>query len=114
MDIKATRLNVYEDTSQWKPFHHDAAALKADKGNTQNFTVAVSFGATRDAAFEHAETKTTISIPQPDGCVYAFSKDTNIIWRHGILQELPIRVSACRISIIAWGYTVNMKEDNHV
>lgn len=71
--------------------------------NTQNFTVGISFGATREAAFEHAKTKTTISIPQPDGCIYAFAKDTNVIWRHGILQDIPSKQQG-RISIIAWGW----------
>lgn len=103
MDVKATRFNWYTDTNQWKPFHHDAAAVKKDKMDTQNFTVGVSFGVTREAAFEHAEKKTTISIPQPDGCIYAFAKDTNIIWRHGILQDIPTRKEG-RISIIAWGW----------
>ena len=28
MDIKATRLNWFKDQSEWKPFHHDAAAVK--------------------------------------------------------------------------------------
>lgn len=103
MDIKATRFNWYVDTNQWKPFHHDAAAVKPEKMNTQNFTVGISFGVTREAAFEHAKTKTTISIPQPDGCIYAFSKDTNVIWRHGILQDVPSKQQG-RISIIAWGW----------
>ena len=103
MDIKATRFNWYADTSQWKPFHHDAAAVKPDKAKTQNFTVAVSFGATRDAAFEHAVSKTVVSMPQPDGCIYAFTNDTNIIWRHGILQDIPVRQQG-RISVIAWGW----------
>jgi hypothetical protein len=108
MDIQATRFNWYTDTSQWKPFHHDAAAVKADKADVQNFTVAVSFGATREAAFEHATTRTVVSSPQPDGWIYAFSKDTNIIWRHGILQDNPVRDKG-RISIIAWGWVDNMK-----
>jgi len=107
MDIQATRFNWYTDTSQWKPFHHDAAAVKADKADVQNFTVAVSFGVTREAAFEHANTKTVISAPQSDGWIYAFSKDTNIIWRHGILQDNPIKNEG-RISIIAWGWVDNM------
>lgn len=107
MDIQATRFNWYKDTSQWKPFHFDAAAVKPDKAEVQNFTVAVSFGATREAAFEHADTKTVISLPQPDGWIYAFAKDTNIIWRHGILQDNPIRDEG-RISIIAWGWVDNM------
>ena len=64
MNVQATRLNWYRDTNEWKPFHHDAAAVKPDKARTQNMTVAVSFGAERDAAFEHAKTKTVISMPQ--------------------------------------------------
>jgi hypothetical protein len=106
MDIKATRFNWYTDTKQWKPFHHDAAAVKKDKIDTQNFTVGISFGTTREAAFENAKTGTTVSIPQPDGCIYAFAKDTNVIWRHGILQDIPSRDEG-RISIIAWGWVDN-------
>ena len=59
--VQATRLNWYRDSTEWKPFHHDAAAVKPDKAKTQNFTVAVSFGMERDAAFEHAQTKTVSS-----------------------------------------------------
>ena len=59
--FQATRLNWYRDSTEWKPFHHDAAAVKPDKAKTQNFTVAVSFGMERDAAFEHAQTKTVSS-----------------------------------------------------
>jgi hypothetical protein len=55
--LQATRLNLYRSTADWKPFHHDAAAMKAAMAKTQNFTVAVSFGVERDAAFEHAQTK---------------------------------------------------------
>ena len=68
----------------------------------QNFTVAVSFGCTRNVAFEHATTKTVIGVPQADGMVYCFSRDTNAIWRHGILQDIPVREEG-RISIICWG-----------
>lgn len=110
MDVKATRLNWYRDTSEWKPFHHDAAAMKPDKARTQNFTVGVSFGVERDAAFEHADTKTVISMPQPNGTVYTFGKDVNILWRHGILQVPPERQSQQgRISIIAWGWIPQME-----
>lgn len=55
MDVKATRFNWYRHSSEWKPFHHDAAAMKERFAKTQNFTLAVSFGAERDAAFEHAQ-----------------------------------------------------------
>jgi len=105
MDIKATRFNWYRNTSEWKPFHHDAAAVKPDKARTQNFTVAVSFGCERDAAFEHAETKTVVAMPQPNGTIYTFGRDVNIIWRHGILQVPPEQQrEEGRISIIAWGW----------
>jgi len=105
MNIQATRLNWYRTTEEWKPFHHDAAAVKPDKARTQNMTVAVSFGAERDAAFEHAQTKTVISMPQPNGTVYTFGKDVNILWRHGIPQVHPndFREEG-RISIICWGW----------
>lgn len=109
MNIKSTRFNYYKDTFQWKPFHHDAAAINPQKAKNQNFTVAVSFGVTRDAALEHAKTRTVISSPQPDGCIYAFSKDTNVIWRHGILQEQNPQELG-RISIIAWGWIDNIKQ----
>ncbi|KAI9906119.1 hypothetical protein PsorP6_013455 [Peronosclerospora sorghi] len=109
LDIKSTRFNWYKDTSQWKPFHFDAAAVKPHIAAIQNFTVGISFGATRDAAFEHAETKTVVSVPQPDGSVYAFAKDTNVLWRHGILQDAPVRKEG-RISIIAWGWVDNMMD----
>ena len=57
MDVKATRLNWYRDSTEWKPFHHDAAAMKEKFARTQNFTLGVSFGAERDAAFEHAQVR---------------------------------------------------------
>ena len=109
MDIKATRFNWYKDADHWKPFHHDSAYVNPEKAKTQNFTVAASFGCTKDAAFQHAKTKTTLSIPQPDSTVYAFLNDTNAIWRHGILQDTT-QTDKGRISIIAWGWIDNVKD----
>jgi hypothetical protein len=108
MDIKATRLNWYRDPDHWKPFHKDSSAINPDRALTQNFTVAVSFGVTKDAAFEHAKTKTVISMPQPDGTIYSFTNDTNCIWRHGILQDKNPQELG-RISVIAWGWIDNVK-----
>jgi Zinc finger C-x8-C-x5-C-x3-H type (and similar) len=116
MDIKATRLNVYRDQEDWKPFHHDAAAVKPDKARIQNFTVGVSFGATRDAAFEDAlsanvQDRRILSLPLANGMTYCFTKDINIRWRHGILQHTTNPYFQLehspegRISIIAWGWT---------
>ena len=105
MDIKATRLNHYQDSHEWKPFHHDAAAVKKDKAKTQNFTVAISFGLEREAAFQHAKTGTILSVPCPNGSIYVFSRDVNIIWKHGIRQMSPDKyMNQGRYSIIAWGW----------
>ena len=44
-------------------------------------------------------------MPQPNGTVYTFGKDVNILWRHGIPQLPPDRQSdQGRLSIIAWGW----------
>ena len=105
MQIKATRLNHYNDSKEWKPFHHDAAAVKKDKADTQNFTVAVSFGLERDVAFQHAKNGTVLSSSVGDGCLYAFSRDVNIIWKHGVRQMKEEEYkNEGRFSIIAWGW----------
>jgi hypothetical protein len=104
MNVKATRLNWYQDTEQWKAFHFDAAKINPEKAKIQNFTVAASFGRTRDCAFEKDDiSKNVISIPIGDGEIYCFTRETNEIWRHGVLQELP-KVEEGRISIVAWGW----------
>lgn len=104
MNIKATRLNWYQDTEQWKAFHFDSAKINPEKAKIQNFTVAASFGRTRDCAFERDDTtKNVISIPIGDGEIYCFTRETNEIWRHGVLQELP-KVEEGRISVVAWGW----------
>ena len=104
MEVKATRFNLYKNSDHWKPFHHDAAAIKPHIAEKQNFTVGISFGAERDAAFEHAKNKSVISIPLPNGSIYCFAKDVNIMWKHGILQVPPEKKhEEGRISIIAWG-----------
>ena len=109
--VEATRFNWYRDAEEWKPYHHDAAAVKPERAKTQNCTVAVSFGATRDAAFEHAKTGTTVFFPQANGSAYTFGHDVNVEWRNGIPQ-VPEEFrhdgkeygSEARISIIAWGW----------
>ena len=52
MSATATRFNWYRDSNEWKPYHHDAAAVKPHIAKIQNFTVGVSFGAERDASFQ--------------------------------------------------------------
>lgn len=103
MTINSTRLNWYKDGTEFKPFHHDAAAISEDKAGVQNISVGVSFGATRELAFEESEAKRVVSLPLADGSVYCFTRDTNILWRHGILRTRePLEEG--RISIVIWGH----------
>lgn len=104
MDVKATRLNWYRDSSEWKPFHHDRAAFTPDC--QQNCTVGASFGLCRDIAFQHAKNESLVcSFPQPNGSLYTFGRDVNVEWKHGVTQLPPEQqVASGRISIIAWGY----------
>ena len=69
LDVKATRYNWYKDSTMWKCYHHDAAAIDPKKSQTQNMTVGISFGLTRNIGFEHAKTKTKIFIPLEIACV---------------------------------------------
>ena len=106
MTVGATRLNYYDNGEDWKPYHHDAAALKPEKAKTQNITVGLSLGLTREISFQHAEKRTTINFPLEDGVVYAFGNKVNIDFRHGIPQLIEKRLAnEPRLSIIIWGYS---------
>ena len=105
MRVQATRFNWFKSTAEWKPFHHDAAAVKPDKARTQNFTVGVSFGFPRDIAFEENDSQKVVSFPLPSGTTYAFARDMNVLWKHGVPQLPPEEHKPeGRISIIAWGW----------
>jgi hypothetical protein len=108
MTPSATRLNYYTDSKDWKPYHHDAAALKPDKAKTQNITVGVSFGETREISFEsthnNKQERLTLNFPLKDSIVYSFGNQVNVNFRHGIPQ-LKEESNKGRISIIIWGYS---------
>lgn len=104
MTTKATRLNWYKTGNDFKPYHHDASAVKPDKARRQNITVGVNFGADRIISFEHAQSKTVVDIPLKNGDVYAFMRDVNVEWRHGVPQG---KTHGERISIIDWGWRPN-------
>ena len=76
------------------------------KAKTQNFRVAVSFGATRECGFERDDSnKNMITFPIGDGEIYCFADDTNMLWRHGVIGGKGVTTeSGGRISIIAWGW----------
>mmetsp|Transcript_2636 Transcript_2636/g.7513 ORF Transcript_2636/g.7513 Transcript_2636/m.7513 type:complete len:264 (-) Transcript_2636:168-959(-) len=117
-----TRLNWYKDSKDWKPFHHDSAAFNKDIAKKQNVTVGVSFGACRELAF--LKTKSTeaeqgqeddacrVYFPQPNNGCLTFGRDVNINFKHGI-NALPEseQDGKGRISIILWGWTDNVIEE---
>lgn len=104
----ATRFNYYINTMNWKPYHHDAAALKPEKAKYQNITVGLSLGYTREISFQSTQKnkseRTTINFPLKDGTVYAFGNKVNTDFRHGIPQ-INEHIFEGRISIIIWGYS---------
>lgn len=112
MTPSATRLNFYKN-SYWKPYHHDAAALKPDKAKTQNITVGVSFGETRDISFEsthkNINDRIRLNFPLDNGTVYSFGNKVNIDFRHGIPplkdNKSTNKSYTGRFSIIIWGYS---------
>ena len=59
----------------------------------------------REAAFEHADSKTVVAMPQPNGTIYTFGRDVNILWRHGILQVGCVHVfmfrTSCQVCCVA-------------
>jgi hypothetical protein len=114
MKPASTRFNLYKDSSDWKPYHHDAAALKPNKAKTQNITVGVSFGLTRDISFESADSnkfnRKTINFTLQDKMLYAFGNEVNIRFRHGI-PKIKEHVEYPRISIIIWGHSNYLNSD---
>lgn len=125
----ATRVNIYRsgDGGRWghsetKPFHHDRAAKVA--GLSQNITVGVSFGASREVAFRHAKRKNSpddkwyniksgavISTVCDHGSIYAFTRDVNCEFQHGILPshgQFGCDTDIDRVSIIVWGTRCDM------
>lgn len=124
MEVKATRFNWMQNLQDHKFFHYDGAALKPEIALKQNSTIGISFGYTRDIAFQvasHSNCRKVISIPLPNGYTYCFNKDVNIDWRHGVLPiKTPLnyisKPSDGRISIIAWGTIkqININPNNHI
>lgn len=102
MKVTSTRINEYRDGNDWKPYHHDAAALKEDMKLIQNITVSVSFGGLRSVAFQSAKNETSVCLPLLDGYIYSFGSQVNIDFKHGILRDIP--ETAPRFSIVLWGW----------
>eukprot|EP00938_MAST-03A_sp_MAST-3A-sp1_P002842 g2842.t1 len=109
LEIHATRLNLYLNGDQWKPFHHDSHAY-ANRGK-EDFTVGASFGSSRSLAWRHAKDHSvTFPFPQRNGDVFAFDSDVNKLFQHGVPRGK--RSSGPRFSIIAWGRRRHINERN--
>lgn len=93
-----TRLNYYHDGSYWKPFHHDSHAYGI---KDENFTMGASFGDSRELIFLHPATDNKFTFPQNNGDIFAFNKEVNQKFMHGI-PKAPNKFGE-RFSIIAWG-----------
>lgn len=126
LDVNATRLNLYrsnDHSSESKPYHHDRAAFT--EGTSQNMTVSISLGVTRTVSLKRTKGKfgpgqknpkgkweslgdhrgAVVNFACPNNSLYAFSRDVNIEWKHGVAPSYG-EVSAediDRISIVVWG-----------
>lgn len=96
--VLQTRLNYYHDGTDWKPLHHDSHAY-GDK--EENFTMGASFGASRELLFLHKESESKFTFPQNNGDVFAFNKEVNQKFMHGVPKKTG--KIGDRLSIIAWG-----------
>ena len=52
-------------------------------------------------------------MPLPNGSMYAFGRDVNVEWRHGVvpLPQEQVQTRGGRISIIAWGWVEQVDID---
>lgn len=106
VQIVESRLNYYKNGNDWKPYHHDSHAFYNDNNNDnynkirEDFTIGISLGASRELSFVLAQDQNyKFNFPQNNGDVFAFNKDVNKIFMHGVPKS---KSKGDRISIIAW------------
>ncbi len=95
--VVETRLNFYKDGNDWKPFHQDRHAYGNIK---ENYTMGISLGGERQIDFKHIKTKSKFSFPQKNGDLFAFDKEINQLFEHGVPKDHTQKSE--RFSIIAW------------
>ena len=111
---RGVRFNWYQDSLDWKPLHWDSAAFDRRRAQQQNITIGVSFGRTRELVFKHAKNGTLVYLPNTNGMMYSFGRDTNILWKHGINALPPEEQDGKgRISIIMWGWVQDTVEEEN-
>eukprot|EP01121_Diplochlamys_sp_Union-15-3_P016980 TRINITY_DN5891_c0_g1_i1.p1 TRINITY_DN5891_c0_g1~~TRINITY_DN5891_c0_g1_i1.p1 ORF type:complete len:262 (+),score=34.30 TRINITY_DN5891_c0_g1_i1:145-930(+) len=109
VEVYATRLNFYADGTAWKPFHHDSHAYEG-REQREDFTMGVSFGASRQLLFLHPISNQTFSFPQNNGDIFAFTSEANKRFQHGV-PKTNQKIGP-RFSIIAWGRRRSINERN--
>ena len=109
VDVHAVRLNYYSNGSQWKPFHHDSHAY-GSKALKEDFTMGVSFGATRCLSWLHPPSNRSFSIPQRNGDCFAFTSEVNSRFMHGVPRRDECLED--RMSVIVWGRRNSLNERN--
>jgi hypothetical protein len=94
------------------------SAFNRQRSKTQNITVGVSFGSTRELALIRASPlengdKVRLYFSQTNDGVFSFGRDANILWKHGMDALSPDQQDdKGRISIIVWGLTKNATEED--
>ena len=102
----AVRLNMYRSQQDYKPFHYDRGQ---DSEGVPQLTVGASFGAVRELTLLHVKSGVTMSFPQQNGDVFAFTPELNEVFMHGVPHILPNSPSSldpaesARMSMIVWG-----------
>ena len=102
----AVRLNLYRSQYDYKPLHYDRGR---DADGVPQLTVGASFGAVRELTLMHVKSGVTMSFPQHNGDVFAFTPELNEVFMHGVPHILPNSPSSlepaesARMSLIVWG-----------
>merc|ERR1712087_616694 len=101
----ASRLNLYRSRDDYKPLHFDRGR---DSDGVPQVTVGASFGATRELTLMHVSSGVTMSFPQRNGDVFAFTPEVNNVFMHGIPKigfgsPTELEKDGPRLSLILWG-----------
>jgi hypothetical protein len=105
--IGATRLNIYQSGSAWKPLHKDSHAFVPSLNAREDLTVGASFGAPRELLFRHDASSLDFVFPQENNDVFAFTSRLNSKFMHGVPKPQAaisaLDREAPRFSVIVWG-----------
>lgn len=110
VEPKATRLNVYENLEEHKPFHKDRSAINQEAAKTQNVTIGCNIGCERVIRFVTDKGEQKIDFPLFHGSVYLFGNKVNEENKHGIpplrkFLGLNEPKNKARASVVLWGWS---------